>query len=512
MQIVKGMVPYGAVAHGRDRPHRAAAQGARARSDPDRAWMEEWSAMADRVAKVGRHGRGREARHHRRQPLHARRQLLLQRRALHSARRRRSSRCIARRCAASTRRWSGCIRRSNASKCPTRARACRPISSSARARAARRTVVLFDGMDNAKEMSVIFAGLDFAKRGINTLAIDGPGQSRDAAAARHLQPSRLRGRRHAPPMTTSPRGPRSIRQARRGHGLQLRRLSRAAHRRASTSAMPACVAFGAMHWDMHAWQADIKAKLAADPKTSFSSVFQFRWVLGAPDNATALEWAKKFTLEGVAQQIECPFLILHGETDRIVPLESAKILYEQDRREEQDAEDLHRRRRRNRALPGRSPPARRRLYRRLDPRQHLTGGAFVTANRRGRRNRLSREESHARHRAIAPDCLYLPRRPARGTGAELQHLSGPGDPPGRRLRAGRRHRHHDPPGHGRSAGGARPDGHRREQAGRQRIHRLEPRRLDRSRRLYTAGCGKRARHQPGAAQEIKIAVRSAHAI
>ncbi len=41
----------------------------------------------------------------------------------------------------------------------------------------RPTVVLFDGMDNAKEMSVIFAGLDFAKRGINTLAIDGPGQS-----------------------------------------------------------------------------------------------------------------------------------------------------------------------------------------------------------------------------------------------------------------------------------------------------------------------------------------------
>src|SRR3981189_1180441 len=41
----------------------------------------------------------------------------------------------------------------------------------------RPTVVLFDGMDNAKEMSVIFASLDFAKRGINTLAIDGPGQA-----------------------------------------------------------------------------------------------------------------------------------------------------------------------------------------------------------------------------------------------------------------------------------------------------------------------------------------------
>jgi dipeptidyl aminopeptidase/acylaminoacyl peptidase len=88
------------------------------------------------------------------------------------------------------------------------------------------------------------------------------------------------------------------------------------------------VAFGAMHWDMHAWQADIKAKLAANPRTSFSSEFQFRWVIGAPDNATALEWAKNFTLEGIAQAVECPFLIVHGENDRVVPLESAYILYD----------------------------------------------------------------------------------------------------------------------------------------------------------------------------------------
>jgi hypothetical protein len=38
------------------------------------------------------------------------------------------------------------------------------------------TIVLFDGMDNCKEMSVLFAGLEFARRGWNTLAIDGPGQ------------------------------------------------------------------------------------------------------------------------------------------------------------------------------------------------------------------------------------------------------------------------------------------------------------------------------------------------
>src|SRR5262249_61960560 len=45
------------------------------------------------------------------------------------------------------------------------------------------------------------------------------------------------------------------------------------------------------------WVAGNKAKLAADPRTSSTSIFQFRWVVGAPDNETALEWAKKFTLE-----------------------------------------------------------------------------------------------------------------------------------------------------------------------------------------------------------------------
>ena len=51
-------------------------------------------------------------------------------------------------------------------------------------------------------------------------------------------------------------------------------------------------------------------------------------MVGAPDNETALEWAKKFTLEGVADKVECPVLILHGENDRVVPLARRKKLYE----------------------------------------------------------------------------------------------------------------------------------------------------------------------------------------
>src|SRR5262249_51863292 len=41
----------------------------------------------------------------------------------------------------------------------------------------RRTVGLFDGMDTARERRFFFAALVFAKRGINPLAIDGPGQA-----------------------------------------------------------------------------------------------------------------------------------------------------------------------------------------------------------------------------------------------------------------------------------------------------------------------------------------------
>ncbi|MDP1718056.1 MAG: alpha/beta hydrolase, partial [Burkholderiales bacterium] len=37
-------------------------------------------------------------------------------------------------------------------------------------------VVMFDGLDNAKEMSVLFGGVEIARRGIHVLAIDGPGQ------------------------------------------------------------------------------------------------------------------------------------------------------------------------------------------------------------------------------------------------------------------------------------------------------------------------------------------------
>jgi dipeptidyl aminopeptidase/acylaminoacyl peptidase len=186
----------------------------------------------------------------------------------------------------------------------------------------RPTVVLFDGMDNAKEMSVIFAGLDFQKRGINTLAIDGPGQS---------EPLRLRNihSRHdyevagtaAYDYVAARPEVDAKRVAVMGYsfgGYHAPRICAFEKRYA------ACVAFGAMHASVYEF---VKGHNPTDARASTASNFQFRWVVGAPDNATALEWSKKFTLDGVADKVECPFLLLHGENDRIVPISAAHKLY-----------------------------------------------------------------------------------------------------------------------------------------------------------------------------------------
>jgi len=41
----------------------------------------------------------------------------------------------------------------------------------------------------------------------------------------------------------------------------------------------------------------------------------------------ALERARLFSLAGVAEKITCPVLIIHGQNDRVVPVQAAHDLY-----------------------------------------------------------------------------------------------------------------------------------------------------------------------------------------
>jgi dienelactone hydrolase len=326
MQIVKGMVPWAAAAMSEID---LVTQRLRAREhdgDPDSAWKEEWERMGDQVAKIADDAEQKGRR------ITAGNNYMRAGNYYYSAERfvvpgpekeavyQKAWRC-----------YRAALQRLYPNvefiDVPYEGKSLPAYFMKAPGVTGRApTVVLFDGMDNCKEMSVIFAGIEFAKRGIHTLAIDGPGQGETQRLRKiNSRPDYEVPGTAAYDYVASRADVDPKRVAVMGYsfgGYQAPRVVGFEKRYA------ACVALGAMHWSLYEWQADVKARLAKDAKTSFTSNFQFRWVVGAPDNDTALEWAKRFTLEGVADKIACPVLILHGENDRIVPLKEAKTLYE----------------------------------------------------------------------------------------------------------------------------------------------------------------------------------------
>jgi dipeptidyl aminopeptidase/acylaminoacyl peptidase len=188
------------------------------------------------------------------------------------------------------------------------------------------TVVVFDGMDNCKEMSVLFAGLEFAARGWNTLAIDGPGQGESLRLrdlyARHdyEKPGTAAFNWVAARTDVDPR--RIVVMGYSFGGYYAARIAALEPRYA------AGVAMSALHWDLAGWQAEIKRRQEADPKNTAQSAFHFRWIMGHLDDGdAAIEKAKQFSLAEVAPQIACPFLVVHGAHDKVVPPASAHRLF-----------------------------------------------------------------------------------------------------------------------------------------------------------------------------------------
>ena len=188
----------------------------------------------------------------------------------------------------------------------------------------RPTVVCFDGLDSSKEMSVLFAGVELANRGINTLAIDGPGQG-EALRLRNL-PSRYD---YEVPGTAAydyvarrdeVDAARVAIMAFSMGGYYAPRIAAFEKRYA------ACVAWGA-HFDYHAVWVDRWKHMQAGGRNASSAAFQLPWVLGTADMESALEKVKDFKLAGVAERIECPTLIVHGQNDTIVPPHWAEKLH-----------------------------------------------------------------------------------------------------------------------------------------------------------------------------------------
>ena len=188
------------------------------------------------------------------------------------------------------------------------------------------TVVIVNGMDNAKEMSIFFAGLEFARRGMHTLAMDGPGQGESL---------RMRGI-HSRYDYEVP-GAAAFDHVARRADVDAKRVAimgysfggyYSARIAAFEKRFAAGISLSALHWDLAAWQTRIKEKNQSDPKAVAQSNFQFQWVVNAPTVDNAIEIARKFSLKDVAKNITCPYLVTHGGNDRVVPVENAPKLFE----------------------------------------------------------------------------------------------------------------------------------------------------------------------------------------
>jgi dienelactone hydrolase len=187
------------------------------------------------------------------------------------------------------------------------------------------TVVVFDGLDNCKEMSSLFCGLEFSRRGYNTLAIDGPGQGE----ALRIQKIPSRYDYEVP-------GKAAFNYVASRKEVDAKKVAIMGYSFGGYCAPRICaldpryaggIAFGAMWWDMHAWL--VRSQEQMKKGAIATSHFQVPWVFGVADLDfnKAVDLMKNFTLEGIAQKVACPFLVMHGKDDGIIPPEEAEILY-----------------------------------------------------------------------------------------------------------------------------------------------------------------------------------------
>ena len=184
----------------------------------------------------------------------------------------------------------------------------------------RPCLIFFSGFDVSKEYLFLFGiGPELSARGISVLFIDHPGVG-EALRLREL---------HAFPETeraTIPcvdylRTRRDIDADRIGViGVSLGGYY-AARSAALEKRLAACICWGGQ-WDYGAVTL-ARARRQGTALSVSSWAEHAQWVFGVDSMDKVLEITARMTLDGVANSIECPLLIIHGENDRQIPVAHA---------------------------------------------------------------------------------------------------------------------------------------------------------------------------------------------
>lgn len=186
-------------------------------------------------------------------------------------------------------------------------------------------MVFFDGFDVTKELQYGFGVAELAARGIGCLIVDGPGNGESVrfrdlpliAETEHYATPCYQWLAARPEFDPSRIGVMAL-------SLGGYYAPRAAAREPRFAC---CVAWGAM-WDFHeVWRRRFAALDSGKVPSLSVAPDHLNWVLGVPDRAAAMMKLDAFRLDGIVQEMRCPFLLLHGEADEQVPLADAEKLF-----------------------------------------------------------------------------------------------------------------------------------------------------------------------------------------
>jgi alpha-beta hydrolase superfamily lysophospholipase len=181
-------------------------------------------------------------------------------------------------------------------------------------------VFYLPGWDSTKEQGIEF-GLALAERGFNALLVDWPGMG-EAVLLRGMvnrYDEEVPGKAAVDYLTSRPDvDPQRIVVV--GASMGGYRASRVA---AFEQRLAGAVAWGAV-WDYGAAQ----ARRRVTPQGAVSTPpAHAMYVMGAKTEDELVEKLSRFKLEGVAGQITCPFLVMHGEQDAQLSIDEAYALY-----------------------------------------------------------------------------------------------------------------------------------------------------------------------------------------
>jgi cephalosporin-C deacetylase-like acetyl esterase len=184
-------------------------------------------------------------------------------------------------------------------------------------------VVRFGGFDTQKEMQYVRGTPDLVRRGVSYLLVDGPGQG-EMVRFRNMylrHDFEIAGSAAFDYLATRPDVDldRVAIVAMSLGGYYAPRIA------AMDPRYKACIAWGAI-WDYHAtWVKRLeRIKQAALPVPADHLL----WACGVNNYDDALKKIEKFKLDGVAQKVTCPFMLMHGAADAQVSMPEAQKLFD----------------------------------------------------------------------------------------------------------------------------------------------------------------------------------------